>query len=88
MLAKLPDKIDSIFSYTGIAGICEASFKQWGYTATAKPGCYIGKMLRVDLTRELITEEEADEAKLRNFVGGTGLGVKILCDEVPGGSIG
>ena len=50
-----------------------------------KPGGYMGKMLRVDLTKELITEEEPDEAKLKNFVGGTGLGVKLLYDEVPGG---
>ncbi len=50
-----------------------------------KLGGYMGKMLRVDLTKELITEEETDVAKLKNFVGGTGLGVKIMYDEVPPG---
>jgi aldehyde:ferredoxin oxidoreductase len=43
----------------------------------------MGKMLRVDLTKELITEEKVDEAILRNFVGTSGLGVKIMYDEVP-----
>ena len=49
----------------------------------AKLGGYMGKMLRVDLTKELITEEKVDEAILRNFVGTSGLGVKIMYDEVP-----
>lgn len=49
----------------------------------AKLGGYMGKMLRVDLTKELITEEKVDEAILRNFVGVSGLGVKIMYDEVP-----
>jgi len=50
-----------------------------------KPGGYMGKMLRVDLTKELITEEKVDEAILRNYVGVSGLGVKIMYDEVPPG---
>ena len=46
----------------------------------------MGKVLRVDLTKELITEEKLpDEATLRQYVGGTGLGVKIMYDEVPAG---
>jgi len=45
----------------------------------------MGKVLRVDLTNERITEEKLDEATLRRFVGGSGLGAKILYDEVPGG---
>jgi len=51
----------------------------------AKLGGYMGKMLRVDLTKERITEENLDEATLKKFVGGTGLGVKIMYDEVPAG---
>ena len=51
----------------------------------AKLGGYAGKILRVDLTNERITEEKLDEATLRRFVGGSGLGTKILYDEVPGG---
>jgi len=49
----------------------------------AKLGGYMGKMLRVDLTKELITEEKVDEAILRNFVGCSGLGAKMIYDEVP-----
>ena len=44
---------------------------------------YAGKILRVDLTSEKITEEELDEATLRKYVGGTSLGAKYLYDEVP-----
>ena len=51
----------------------------------AKLGGYMGKVLRVDLTKERLTDEKLDEATLRKFLGGTGLGVKIMYDEVPGG---
>ena len=50
-----------------------------------KLGGYMGKILRVDLTEERITEETLDEATLRQYLGGTGLGVKIMYDEVPAG---
>ena len=39
-----------------------------------KLGGYMGKILRVDLTDERLTEEKVDEATLRKFVGGGGLG--------------
>ena len=45
----------------------------------------MGRMLRVDLTNERITDEKVDEATLRMYLGGTGLGVKIMYDEVPTG---
>jgi len=45
----------------------------------------MGRMLRVDLTNELITEESLDEAVLRQYIGGAGLGAKVLYDEVPPG---
>jgi len=51
----------------------------------AKLGGYMGKILRVDLTNERLTDEKVDEATLRKFLGGTGLGAKIMYDEVPGG---
>lgn len=47
------------------------------------PTGYAGKVLRINLTNELITEERVDEATLRKYLGGTGLGAKILYDEVP-----
>ena len=46
---------------------------------------YSGKLLRIDLTNEKVTEENPDEATLRKWVGGTGLGAKYLFDEVPAG---
>ncbi|MFH1639933.1 MAG: aldehyde ferredoxin oxidoreductase C-terminal domain-containing protein [Chloroflexota bacterium] len=46
---------------------------------------YAGKILRVDLTNERISEEVLDEATLRKWVGGSGLGAKYLYDEVPAG---
>jgi len=48
-------------------------------------GGYVGKILRVDLSDERISEEKLDEASLRKFIGGTGLGAKIMYDEVPAG---
>ena len=46
-------------------------------------GGYAGKFLRVDLTHERLTEVTFDEETLRKFIGGTGIGSKILYDEVP-----
>jgi len=51
----------------------------------AEPCGYAGKILRVDLTNERLTDEKMEEATLRKYIGGTALGVKILYDEVPGG---
>lgn len=44
---------------------------------------YAGKLLRVDLTNETFTDVIIDEKMARDFVGGTGFGIKILYDEVP-----
>ncbi|MFC1592904.1 aldehyde ferredoxin oxidoreductase family protein [Candidatus Omnitrophota bacterium] len=46
---------------------------------------YAGKLLRVDLTNEIITEDELDETTARKYLGGTGIGAKYLYDEVPAG---
>lgn len=46
-------------------------------------GGYIGKILRVDLTRELISEESPDELTLRRYIGGAGLTADYLYKEVP-----
>ena len=46
---------------------------------------YSGKLLRIDLTSETVTEENLNEATLRKWVGGTGLGAKYLFEEVPAG---
>ncbi len=46
---------------------------------------YAGKILRVDLSSEHISEEVLDEAALRKWVGGVGFGARYLYDEVPAG---
>lgn len=48
-------------------------------------GGYAGKLLRVDLTTERVIEERVDETTLRNYIGGTGIGIKFLYEEVPPG---
>src|SRR5438046_4329062 len=49
------------------------------------PGGIMGRILRVDLTAETITVESLSPAMARMWIGGTGLGAKILYDEVPAG---
>jgi len=43
---------------------------------------YWNKILRIDLTNRKITKEEIDEDTYRLFVGGAGIGAKILWEEV------
>jgi aldehyde:ferredoxin oxidoreductase len=47
-------------------------------------GGWTGKVLRVDLTTGAITTE--DTMKYKDYLGGTGLGYKVLWDEVPPGT--
>ena len=42
---------------------------------------YMGKLLRVDLTKEKVSFEEIKPEILREFIGGVGYGVKLLYDE-------
>ncbi len=46
-------------------------------------GGYAGKFLRVDLTFERLLDVVFDEETLRRYIGGTGIGTKILYDEIP-----
>jgi aldehyde:ferredoxin oxidoreductase len=50
---------------------------------STQPKGYMGKILRVDLSKGETTEEFPDQSTLRQYVGGTGLGIKYLYDEVP-----
>lgn len=50
-----------------------------------QPGSYAGKILRVDLSRGQMTQEQLDEKTMRKYVGGTGLGAKYLYEEIPAG---
>jgi aldehyde:ferredoxin oxidoreductase len=53
-------------------------------TGTTTRGGYVGKILRVDLTKGAITTEGLPKEKiLRQYVGATGLAVKLLHDELP-----
>jgi aldehyde:ferredoxin oxidoreductase len=47
------------------------------------PGGYAGKLLRVDLTNERIWTEPWTEALYRTYLGGVGIGAKIIWEEVP-----
>jgi aldehyde:ferredoxin oxidoreductase len=49
------------------------------------PGGIMGKMLRVDLTSGTCSDEELTPEVARMWLGGVGLGAKILYDEVPPG---
>ena len=43
---------------------------------------YMGKILNVDLTSRTLTDEPLDEGLCRDFIGGYGLGAKILYDRM------
>src|ERR1043166_7162964 len=49
------------------------------------PGGIMGRVLRIDLTPETITLESLSPAMARTWIGGVGLGARILYDEVPAG---
>ena len=49
------------------------------------PGGYHGQVLRVDLRDGSAVREPIDEATLRAFVGGSGLGTRLLMDAAPAG---
>jgi aldehyde:ferredoxin oxidoreductase len=48
-------------------------------------GGYMGKLLRIDLSSGQIREEKLRDALMQKYVGGTGVGIKYLYDEVPPG---
>lgn len=53
----------------------------WG--AEMARGGYVNRVLYVDLDRGRVHDEESPAAILRCFLGGNGLGVKVLWDQVP-----
>ncbi len=48
-------------------------------------GGYMGKLLFVDLSKEEIKEEAPDERLYQDFMGGYGLGARVLYSRQPGG---
>lgn len=51
-----------------------------------KPGGYCGKILKVNLGRELLKAEPLDEQMMRDYIGGNGLAVRYLYDAFPPGT--
>ena len=47
---------------------------------------YMGKLLNVDLTRGTFREEALDPALCRDYIGGYGLGARLLYDRIPAGA--
>ncbi|HHX73925.1 MAG TPA: aldehyde ferredoxin oxidoreductase, partial [Firmicutes bacterium] len=47
---------------------------------------YAGKMLFVDLSQGTLTEKPLTEKLARDFIGGYGIGAKILYDMMPPGA--
>ena len=44
---------------------------------------YTGKLLRINLSSMLVSEENLNPSYLRDYIGGSGLGVRLMYDEVP-----
>jgi aldehyde:ferredoxin oxidoreductase len=44
---------------------------------------YTGKLLRINLSSKLVSEENLNPAYLRDYIGGSGLGIRLMYDEVP-----
>jgi len=51
-----------------------------------EPGGYVGRFLHVDLSQGKLTDEYPAESLLRTFIGGYGLGARILYEHVPAGA--
>jgi len=43
---------------------------------------YIGKILEVNLSTKQVAAVDLEEKLVRDFLGGTGIGIKMLYDEV------
>ena len=63
----------------------QAATKEAAATRAGLPGGYAGQLLRVDLSAGRAWGEPWSPADMRTYLGGAGLGAKILWDEVPAG---
>jgi aldehyde:ferredoxin oxidoreductase len=54
-------------------------------TDTSYPGGYAGKILRINLSNNSVSEEEIDNAFCRRYLGGTGFIAYYLYQELPAG---
>ena len=57
-------------------------FSEMRMDCMAIPRCYAGKVLFVDLTQGRLEEEPLDEKICREFIGGNGLGIRILYERM------
>lgn len=48
-------------------------------------GGYAGTILRVDLTKNKVLKEPLNEALVRMYIGGRGVGARLLFDQIPSG---
>ena len=46
---------------------------------------YTNRVIRVDLSKGKVTKEELKEDTIHNYIGGIGIGVRVVYDEVPPG---
>lgn len=44
---------------------------------------YTGKLLRINLSSMTVSEEDLNPSYLRDYIGGSGLGIRLMYDEVP-----
>ena len=44
---------------------------------------YMGKLLRINLTSQQVSEEPLDPKLARDYIGGAGLGVRLAYNEIP-----
>ena len=42
---------------------------------------YPGKIIRIDLSNQKIDIQQLDEDFVKNYIGGSGIGTKFLCNE-------
>ncbi len=63
-------------------GIEEAHFSIGDVLTMAIPCCYGGKLLSVDLTNGRLVEEILPEEVYRQFIGGNGLGIRVLYERM------
>ena len=57
--------------------ISRTSFGGDSMTVAGPAERYEGKILRVDLTSERVSDEKIEEATLKAYLGGTGLGARV-----------
>ena len=66
-----------------MAGTATKTVTKMHEAGATLPGAYAGRLLRVDLSAGRLWSEPWSPADMRMYLGGAGLGAKILWEEVP-----